>query len=106
MEFVPTGIKPKGVVPDDAPVLVEWVTVSEAAQLMGLTRQMVHRMAQAGYFRSLHRLGAEDDRRPIYVLRRSEVLAEAARRSDGVARLADRAAALKHALEGDLVEGI
>ncbi len=41
----------------DIPVLDGWVTITEAAGILGFTRQYCYRLAQNGYFDSIHRLG-------------------------------------------------
>jgi hypothetical protein len=39
------------------PVLDDWVGITEAAELLGYTRQHTYRSAQFGKFKSLHRIG-------------------------------------------------
>jgi len=41
----------------DIPVLDGWVAITEAAHILGFTRQYCYRLAQNGYFETLHRLG-------------------------------------------------
>lgn len=41
----------------DVPVLEGWVAITEAAELLGFTRQYCYRLAQHGYFDSLRRIG-------------------------------------------------
>lgn len=52
---------------DTAPLLREWMTGSEVASAMDVTRQHVNRMFNRGDFETLHRLGT------ILVVRRDEV---------------------------------
>ena len=42
---------------ESIPVLSGWVAITEAAKLLGFTRQYCYRLAQNGYFDSIHRLG-------------------------------------------------
>lgn len=55
--------------PEEAPDLTEWITCTQAADILGITRQSVNRMVNAGEFKTLHRLGE----RPIFVLKKGEV---------------------------------
>lgn len=41
----------------DIPALDGWVAITEAASILGFTRQYCYRLAQNGYFDSLHRVG-------------------------------------------------
>lgn len=41
----------------DIPVLDGWVAITEAASILGFTRQYCYRLAQNGYFETLHRIG-------------------------------------------------
>lgn len=56
--------------PADAPRL-EWMTASEVAIALGLSRQAVNDMIKKGDFATLHLVGPES--RPQYVIARSEV---------------------------------
>jgi hypothetical protein len=60
------------------PRLKDWVTVSQAAEILGLSRAAAHKMFVTREFKSVHRLG--DKLKPILVVLRSEVEVEAARR--------------------------
>lgn len=42
---------------DQVPALEGWVAITEAAKILGFTRQYCYRLAQNGYFESLHRIG-------------------------------------------------
>lgn len=42
----------------DIPKLEGWMTIPEAATIMKLSRQYAHRIAVAGGFTSLHRIGS------------------------------------------------
>lgn len=57
--------------PADAPRLAGWVTPTEAAEALGVSRQTVNQMIQGGEFETLHVIGP--DTRPQYVVRRDEV---------------------------------
>lgn len=43
---------------EDVPELGDWMTLPDAAKVLKLSRQYVHRMAVAGGFFSLHRIGS------------------------------------------------
>lgn len=58
----------------DLPKADDWITFSDAAALLSLSRQNVHVMAQNNKFSTLARLG---DVQPVYVVKRSEVQAMA-----------------------------
>jgi len=60
------------------PQLTEWVTCTEAAHELGISRQSVNRMVQDGKFETLHALGGAE--RPLYVIRREEITKLAAAR--------------------------
>lgn len=55
--------------PSEAPELEGWVTASDAADIMGMSRQAFNRKLHRGDFRTLKMLGSK----PIYVLKRTEV---------------------------------
>jgi excisionase family DNA binding protein len=42
---------------EDIPLLDGWVTLPEAAQRLGISRQYAYKLASDGYFQSLRRLG-------------------------------------------------
>ena len=54
----------------EVPALEDWIPLTEAADLLGLTRQGVHKKASAGELKTLRRVG---DRSAVYVVRRSEI---------------------------------
>ena len=56
----------------DVPPLEGWTTISEAAELLGVTRQAVHKMIFDRKLKSVRRLGSV--LKPIYVVRTAEVL--------------------------------
>jgi hypothetical protein len=43
---------------EDVPELPGWVTIPDAAKILNLSRQYVHRLAVSGTFTSLHRVGS------------------------------------------------
>lgn len=53
---------------NDAPRFPGWITMLEAAEMLGMSKQAVHKKASNGEFESLHKLGAG------YVLSEVEVL--------------------------------
>lgn len=53
------------------PVLQDWVTCSQAADILGISRQSVNRMIVDREFETTHLLGLGE--RPIYVVKTSEV---------------------------------
>jgi predicted DNA-binding protein (UPF0251 family) len=55
--------------PEEAPALAGWVTCTQAAEMLGITRQSVNKAVNAGEFKTLHRLGE----RPIFVIKTNEV---------------------------------
>lgn len=55
---------------DDLPTVPDWITFSDAAALLRLSRQNVHVMAQNNKFSTLARLG---EVQPVYVVKRAEV---------------------------------
>lgn len=57
--------------PETAPRLETWVTVTQAAEILGLSRQTVNHMVHDGVFESLHLFGSPT--RPQHVLDRYEV---------------------------------
>lgn len=42
---------------DGVPHVVEWMSLPQVAEEIGLSRQQVHKLAVSGYFSSLHRIG-------------------------------------------------
>ena len=54
------------------PMLLEWMTVSQAAAELGLSRQAVNKMIDQRKFKSVRTLSAEGTR-PMYVIRSSEI---------------------------------
>lgn len=55
----------------------EWITLAQAGRIMGMTRQNAHLMARDGKFGTLHTTAEAT----IYMIRRSEALELAAKRS-------------------------
>lgn len=53
------------------PVLEGWVNITEAAELLGITRQHGYKMAKNGGFKSLHKVGSQ----PAYVISTLEIAA-------------------------------
>lgn len=63
--------------------LREWLTVSQAARVLGVSRQAVNYGIARGQFRTLRVIGERlDGERPLYVIRRSEVEQVARRREE------------------------
>lgn len=54
------------------PPLEGWVTVAQAAEILGITRQAVHKKILDGSFTSTRRLGPVS--KPIFVLARIELV--------------------------------
>jgi excisionase family DNA binding protein len=65
--------------PDDAPRLSGWLTPTEVAELLGVSRQTVNQMIRNGDFDSLHLLGPTS--RPQYVVADYEVAKTKANRT-------------------------
>lgn len=63
--------------PDEAPTLEGWVTASDAAELLGMSRQAFNRKMHRGDFTRLRTLGSK----PIFVVARDEVEAAARERN-------------------------
>ncbi len=57
--------------PDDAPRLDEWMTPTEIAELLGVSRQTVNVMIRNGEFESLHKIGPET--KPQFLVQSEEV---------------------------------
>lgn len=57
--------------PEAAPRLPGWLTPTEASDLLGVSRQTINKMIQAGEFASLHKIGPAS--RPQYVISADEV---------------------------------
>lgn len=53
----------------DVPVLPGWVNLTEAAEMIGVSRQHSYRMARDGKWKSLHRIGSKE----FYVVSVEEV---------------------------------
>lgn len=43
----------------DIPTINEWITLPEAAQRLGISRQYAYKRAADDYFQSLHKIGDE-----------------------------------------------
>lgn len=54
---------------EDLPELEGWLTLPEAAKLLGLTRQRVYQMVQVGTLKSVMKLGDK----PTYIIRKAEI---------------------------------
>lgn len=61
----------------NVPLLPHWILVTEAAVLLGISKQAVHNLIRAGEFADVHRM-KQNEGNYIYVLRKAEV--EAVRR--------------------------
>lgn len=53
----------------DVPVLPGWVNLTEAAEMIGVSRQHSYRMARDGKWTTLHRIGTKE----FYVVSLEEV---------------------------------
>lgn len=53
----------------NVPVLKGWVNITEAAELLGITRQHSYKRAKNGGYKSLHRIGTS----PAYVVSTKEI---------------------------------
>lgn len=65
-----TKPKAKKLTAADVPPLREWVTATQIADFLDISRQSVNRMLQTGKFKTLHAIG---ERRPIFVVKRVEM---------------------------------
>jgi excisionase family DNA binding protein len=54
----------------DTPRLADWITLPEAAELLGVSKQYVHKLVRNGRLNTLRSLGS----RPIYIVREAEIL--------------------------------
>jgi excisionase family DNA binding protein len=59
----------------NAPTLDGWITIAEAAETLGVTKQAVHAMIRTGEVKSLHRIGKRPAARskPVYVVADTEI---------------------------------
>lgn len=55
--------------PIEAPQLGDWITIAEAAEILGITRQNAWKLAGRGKFRSVHKIGSKK----FFVISRAEV---------------------------------
>lgn len=70
----------------DVPRMAGWVTSEEAAAILGVTKQMVHRLIRSNKLKSTRRLG---DAKPVYAISEVEVYGlKAARAAEREARAA------------------
>lgn len=63
---------------DTAPTLAEWMTGTQVADALGVSRQHVNRMFNRGEFKTLHKLGD----RPVLVVSTPEVLEKVENRAE------------------------
>lgn len=82
---------------DDVPQLTEWMTLPSAAEVLGVTKQTVHNMVSTGKLKSVHTLSA-GKKRPLYVVRRSEIEQVFATRKRAVETLLEQQAEREAAL--------
>ena len=68
---------PRRLSKESAPVLRGWISLQELADMLGVSRQAVHKMADEGRIRTLHRAGRT---RPTWLLRETEAYEISARR--------------------------
>lgn len=54
---------------EDAPVLEGWITLTDAAELLGISKQAVHKMVTSHKITTLHKIG----RKPLYIMREAEI---------------------------------
>lgn len=59
--------------PDEAPSIPGWTPATEVAEELGVSRQTVNEMFKAGEFKTLHRLGKNKERKPIFAVKTSEL---------------------------------
>ncbi len=71
------------------PLLSGWVLVSEAAEMLGLSKQAVHGKLRNNEFSSAHRIG-DNVTKPIYVIDRTEIEALIAKRAAVLTTKGDR----------------
>ena len=71
----------------DLPVLAGWVSLTEAATILGVSRQYASKQAATGGFRSVHRIGAS----PSFVVSIFEVEAMLATRAEKQPQLSSQA---------------
>lgn len=55
----------------DVPQLEGWVSLREAAEILGISRQQVHNRAKSGAFKTLRKLS--DASKAMFVIQRKEV---------------------------------
>lgn len=65
----------------DAPRLPGWLTLPEVAELLGVTKQAVHKFIEAGQLSSLHQIKSARGS-AVFLLEESEVQAFKARRGN------------------------
>ena len=53
----------------DIPVLMKWISLTEAAEILAMSRQYVNKKAAEGDYKSLHRVGNS----PSFVVQREEI---------------------------------
>ena len=53
----------------DIPVLKKWISLTEAAEILKVSRQYVNKKAAGGGYKTLHRLGSA----PAFVVERAEI---------------------------------
>ena len=53
----------------DIPVLKGWVNMTEAAEMLGITRQHAYKLSTNGAFKTLHRVGTQ----PTFVISVKEI---------------------------------
>lgn len=64
----------------DIPLLPNWILVTEASEILKVSKQAVHGMIRAGDFESLHKI-KQSDGNYIYVLDKAEIEAKAQERA-------------------------
>jgi Helix-turn-helix domain len=73
----------------DFPKLAGWLSTEEAAEVLGTTKQNLHRLLKTGQFASARRVGG--DNKPVYIISKDEVMGLKQRREDErAARVAGR----------------
>lgn len=53
----------------DIPVLKGWVNMTEASEMLGITRQHAYKLSTQGAFKTLHRIGTQ----PSFVISVKEI---------------------------------
>lgn len=58
---------------DDVPALEHWVSLPEAGDMLGISRQRAYGWAAEQKFKTLRKISSGADKRPTFVVKRTEV---------------------------------